>query len=185
VISLEPMEANPQDLQKSQLSPEKPAETPQNKSRRDFIRNAGLASLTAGAATLAGRDKLGEPASAAPPNLADDSRRMQGGAPIVDQPFKRPDGSTETILPPLKERVMALKQLLIEKKLISDQAVQGFVDYYEKFVGPHLGAAVVAHAWTNPDWKAQLLAPPAAKPFQAALLTYIPQVGNPAEIFYQ
>lgn len=95
---------------------------------------------------------------------------MQGGAPVVDQPFKWADGTTEIILPPLKERVLALKQLLIEKKLMSEDVIQGFVNYYEKVVGPHLGAAVVAHAWVNPDWKAKLLAPPADQPFQAALL---------------
>jgi nitrile hydratase len=161
-----------------------------NKSRRNFLRNAGLAGLTAGATTIVGKETIGEPASAQSPEqdgvTPDDARSIHGGAPVSDAPFPSDKGKLEPVLPPIKERVLALKQLLIEKKIISDQAVQGFVDYYEKFVGPHLGAAVVAHAWANPDWKAQLLAPPEEKPFQAALLirdflfnTVNPDTGKP------
>jgi nitrile hydratase len=160
----------PKDIEQKQ--PENVSETT-NKSRRNFIRNAGLAGLTAGATTLVGRDQSGEPANAETPKtdgaIADEVRAMHGGAPIYDAPFKTADG-IEPVLPPLKERVLALKQLLIEKKLISDQAIQGFVNYYENIVGPHFGAAVVAHAWKNPDWQAKLLAPPTDQPFQAALL---------------
>jgi nitrile hydratase len=176
----------PQDIEQKQ--PKNESETT-NKSRRNFIRNAGLAGLTAGATTLLGRDQSGEPVSAEPPKtdgaIPDEVRAIQGGMPVYDATFKTADG-IETVLPPLKERVLALKQLLIEKKLISEQAIQGFVDYYENVVGPHLGAAVVAHAWKNPDWQAQLLAPPTDKPFQAALLirdflfnTINPDTGKP------
>lgn len=161
-----------------------------NASRRKFLQNAGLAGLSAGAATLAGRDKLGEPVSAETPVkdgvIPDESRAMHGGSPVADTTFKTPEGDTEVVLPPLKERVLAIKQLLIEKKLINEEGVQGFVNYYEKVVGPHFGAAVVAHAWKNPDWKAKLLAPPADKPFQAAILirdflfnTVNPDTGKP------
>lgn len=183
------MEHNNQNPKQSPEPTTEPQEI-QNKARRTFLRNAGLASLSAGAATLAGRDKLGEPVSAETPVKAivtpDESRVMHGGSPVADTSFKTLDGGVETVLPPLKERVLALKQLLIEKKLISEQGVQGFVDYYEKVVGPHFGAAVVAHAWKNPDWKAQLLAPPQDKPFQAAILirdflfnTVNPDTGKP------
>ncbi|MFN9176730.1 MAG: nitrile hydratase subunit alpha [Synechocystis sp.] len=140
-----------------QKHPQNASETP-SKSRRNFIRNAGLAGLTAGATTFVGRDQNGAPANAETPKtdgaIPDEVRAMHGGAPIYDASFKTADG-IETVLPPLKERVLALKQLLIEKKLISDQAIQGFVNYYENIVGPHFGAAVVAHAWKNPDWQAK------------------------------
>ena len=115
----------PKDIEQKQ--PENVSETT-NKSRRNFIRNAGLAGLTAGATTLVGRDQSGEPANAETPKtdgaMPDEVRAMHGGAPIYDAPFKTADG-IEPVLPPLKERVLALKQLLIEKKLISDQAIQG------------------------------------------------------------
>lgn len=180
----------PQDSSPNTIAPDATNQEKVNQSRRNFLRNAGLASLTAGATTIVGRETVGEPASAKSPGqdgvTPDDSRLIHGGAPVSDAPIKSINGQREPVLPPIKERVLALKQLLIEKKLIQEQAVQGFVDYYEKFVGPHLGAAVVAHAWTNPDWKAQLLAPPEEKPFQAALLirdflfnTVNPDTGKP------
>lgn len=188
------MENNQPD-QKNIDHPTENSQDAENKSRRDFLRNAGLAGLSAGVTTIIGREKLGEPASAETVSetnnltnntLADPSRVMHGGSPIYDAPGKNPDGSTEAILPPIRERVLALKQLLIEKKIISEQAVQGFVDYYEKVVGPHLGAAVVAHAWKNPDWQAKLVNPPADQPFQAAILirdflfnTINPDTGKP------
>jgi nitrile hydratase len=161
-----------------------------NASRRKFLQNAGLAGLSAGAVTLAGRDKLGEPVSAETPVkdgvIPDESRAMHGGSPVADTTVKTPDGDAEVVLPPLKERVLAIKQLLIEKKIINEEGVQGFVNYYEKVVGPHFGAAVVAHAWKNPEWKAKLLAPPEEKPFQAAILirdflfnTVNPDTGKP------
>ncbi|MFM6322234.1 MAG: nitrile hydratase subunit alpha [Microcystis panniformis] len=182
---MEPKDPN-QNANASQAS----AEEKTNKSRRNFLRNAGLASLSAGATTIVGKETIGDPVSGKSPVhegvTPDDSRAMHGGAPVSDIPLKSTNGKLELVLPPIKERVLALKQLLIEKKLIQEQAIQGFVDYYEKFVGPHLGAAVVAHAWTNPDWKAQLLAPPPEKPFQAALLirdflfnTVNPDTGKP------
>jgi nitrile hydratase len=160
-----------------------------NASRRKFLQNVGLAGLSAGAATVAGQGLLEDVSAETPVNdnaIADESRAMHGGSPISDATFKNPDGSTEVVLPPLKERVLAIKQLLIEKKIINEQGVQGFVDYYEKVVGPHFGAAIVAHAWKNPDWKAKLLAPPEEKPFQAAILirdflfnTVNPDTGKP------
>ncbi|MFM7530178.1 MAG: nitrile hydratase subunit alpha [Nodosilinea sp.] len=146
-----------------------PAQGKTRPSRRHFLRNASLAGLTAGATTLVGRETVGEPVGAESTTkqtvVADDSRASHGGAPIADT-----HGPLEPVLPPIKERVLALKQLLIEKNLIDEKTIQGFVDYYEQFVGPHLGAAVVAHAWLNPDWQAELLAPPEERPFQAAQL---------------
>ena len=55
-------------------------------------------------------------------------------------------------------RVKALEQVLTEKGLIDPQAVDTLVDYHEHKVGPQNGARVVAHAWSDPDYKARLLA---------------------------
>ena len=55
-------------------------------------------------------------------------------------------------------RVKALESLLIEKGLVDAQALDAIVDIYEKKVGPHNGARVVARAWSDPDYKQRLLA---------------------------
>ena len=54
-------------------------------------------------------------------------------------------------------RVKALEQILTEKGLIDTDAVDAFVELYEKKIGPKNGASVVARAWTDPDFKARLL----------------------------
>jgi nitrile hydratase len=55
-------------------------------------------------------------------------------------------------------RVKALESLLIEKGLVDSQALDAIIDIYEKKVGPHNGARVVARAWVDPDYKQRLLA---------------------------
>ncbi len=55
-------------------------------------------------------------------------------------------------------RMKALEALMIEKGIMTTEAVDRLADIYENEVGPQLGAAVVARAWTDPDFKARLLA---------------------------
>jgi nitrile hydratase len=55
-------------------------------------------------------------------------------------------------------RVKALESLLVEKGLVDPAALDAIVDYYQHKVGPRNGARVVARAWTDPDYKARLLA---------------------------
>lgn len=59
-------------------------------------------------------------------------------------------------------RTMAIESLLIEKGLISTDAIDARVQAYERDIGPLNGAKVVARAWTHPDYKARLLANGAA-----------------------
>lgn len=54
-------------------------------------------------------------------------------------------------------RVKALESLLIEKGLIDAKALDEIVDTYENKIGPRNGAAVVARAWVDPDYKKRLL----------------------------
>ncbi len=54
-------------------------------------------------------------------------------------------------------RVRAIESLLVEKGLISSDAVDALVQLYERDVGPLRGARVVARAWTDPAYKARLL----------------------------
>ena len=54
-------------------------------------------------------------------------------------------------------RVKALESLLIEKKVVNQVALDAIIDHFENKVGPHIGASVVAKAWTDPEFKARLL----------------------------
>ena len=55
-------------------------------------------------------------------------------------------------------RTKAIESLLIEKGLISAEAVDAVVNAYEHDIGPLRGAGVVAHAWADPEFKERLLA---------------------------
>lgn len=54
-------------------------------------------------------------------------------------------------------RTQALESLLVEKQLVDPAALDALVDTYEHKVGPRNGAAVVATAWTDPDYRSWLL----------------------------
>lgn len=49
-------------------------------------------------------------------------------------------------------RARALETILVEKGLIDPAAVDAIIDTYEHKVGPRNGAAVVARAWSEPDF---------------------------------
>ena len=55
-------------------------------------------------------------------------------------------------------RVRALESILVEKEMIDPAALDAVVDAYENRIGPRNGAQVVARAWTDPEYKARLLA---------------------------
>jgi nitrile hydratase subunit alpha len=65
----------------------------------------------------------------------------------------------ETVDPALTPalRAEALESLLLERELIDTKTVETFIRTYETAVGPMNGAKVVAKAWTDPDYKRQLL----------------------------
>jgi len=46
---------------------------------------------------------------------------------------------------------------LVEKGLVDPETMDELVDTYENRVGPRNGAAVVARAWTDPEYKKRLL----------------------------
>ena len=54
-------------------------------------------------------------------------------------------------------RQKAIESLLIEKGLVTAEAVDAVVDAYEHDIGPLRGAGVVARAWVDPDFKLRLL----------------------------
>ena len=54
-------------------------------------------------------------------------------------------------------RTKALESLLIEKGLLTAEAVDEQISQYEQDIGPLKGARVVARAWVDPAFKARLL----------------------------
>jgi len=55
-------------------------------------------------------------------------------------------------------RGRALESLLVEKGLVDPAALDAIVETYAHEVGPRNGARVVARAWTDPAYKARLMA---------------------------
>ena len=55
-------------------------------------------------------------------------------------------------------RVKALESLLVEKRMVDPAAVDRWIELYRDEIGPKRGAQVVARAWTDPAFKARLLA---------------------------
>jgi nitrile hydratase len=55
-------------------------------------------------------------------------------------------------------RARALEALLVTKGLVTTDAVDAVISYYEHDVGPQNGAKVVARAWLDPAYRERLLA---------------------------
>jgi nitrile hydratase subunit alpha len=68
-----------------------------------------------------------------------------------DHHHPRPDSD-------LALRARALEALLAEKGLVSTDAIDAIVEWFEHDVGPQHGARVVARAWTDPGFRERLLA---------------------------
>ena len=54
-------------------------------------------------------------------------------------------------------RARAIESLLIEKGYLTEEAVDYVVSAYEHDIGPMRGAKLVAHAWSDPGFRARLL----------------------------
>jgi nitrile hydratase len=77
----------------------------------------------------------------------------------MSQPTNSP--SPQVTLPrsqaEIAARVKALESIMIDKGLMTTEAVDRFAEIYENEVGPQLGAQVVAKAWTDPEFRKRLL----------------------------
>ena len=79
-----------------------------------------------------------------------------------------PDGDSTMSLEPQndqeiqdpKSRVRALQSLLVEKGLLSHEAIDAAISAYEHDIGPQNGAKIVARAWVDDDFKERLLTDP-------------------------
>ena len=68
------------------------------------------------------------------------------------------DHEHQTVPSDIALRVKALESVLVEKEMVDRAELDAVVDTYENRVGPRNGAKVVARAWTDPAYKARLLA---------------------------
>jgi nitrile hydratase len=75
-----------------------------------------------------------------------------------DHPDHRHDHAGQEPPSDMALRVKALESLLVDKGLVDPAALDAIIETYEHRVGPRNGARVVAHAWTDPAYKARLLA---------------------------
>ena len=71
-----------------------------------------------------------------------------------------PESSAARYLIPAEDvelRVKALESLVVEKGLVSTDALDRIAAHYEDEVGPRHGARVIARAWVDPAFKQRLL----------------------------
>ena len=67
--------------------------------------------------------------------------------------------NAHALLPPEPAlRVKALESILVQKGLVDPTALDAIIDFYERDIGPHIGASLVARAWTDDTFRAALLA---------------------------
>ncbi|MBV9281626.1 MAG: nitrile hydratase subunit alpha [Chloroflexi bacterium] len=59
--------------------------------------------------------------------------------------------------PAIEDRVRALESLLIEKGIVTGEAIDRYLAWVENDIGPLHGARVVARAWVDPDFRGRLL----------------------------
>jgi len=54
-------------------------------------------------------------------------------------------------------RAKTVESLLVEKGLLKQETVDAVIERFEKDIGPHNGARVVARSWVDPDFRSRLL----------------------------
>ena len=86
------------------------------------------------------------------------------------------DHSEGSNLSEMELRVRALETILVEKGYVESAALDRIVELYETTIGPHIGAQVIAKAWSDPTFRKSLL-DDASK----AVASLAHQVGNVGE----
>jgi nitrile hydratase subunit alpha len=86
--------------------------------------------------------------------LAAANRRAYGTLVMAHDHDDHEHGSE---LSEMQLRVRALETVLAEKGYIDPAAIDVIIEAYETKVGPHIGARVVAKAWSDPAFKRALL----------------------------
>lgn len=74
--------------------------------------------------------------------------------PVAAHDHDHDGGST---LSEMDVRVRALETILVEKGYVETAALDRIIETYETKVGPHIGARVIAKAWSDPSFRQSLL----------------------------
>ena len=82
---------------------------------------------------------------------------MAGGAEAAGA-AEQHDHDHQIVPDDIALRVRALESILVEKEMIDPADLDAVVDAYENRIGPRNGAQIVARAWTDPEYRARLLA---------------------------
>ena len=93
--------------------------------------------------------------------------------PMAEHNHDHDEGSN---LSEMDLRVRALETILVDKGYIETAALDRIVELYETKIGPHIGAQVIAKAWSDPSFRKSLL-DDASK----AVATIAQQVGRVGE----
>jgi nitrile hydratase len=89
------------------------------------------------------------------------------GAPAVDPDYTPPQACEVLAMPHDRDhkapadvalRVKALETALVERGYVDPETLDAIVDTYENRVGPRNGAQLIARAWSDPGFKARMLA---------------------------
>ena len=75
-------------------------------------------------------------------------------APMAEHDHDYDEGSN---LSDIELRVRALETILVDKGYIETAALDRIVELYETKIGPHIGAQVIARAWSDPAFRQSLL----------------------------
>src|SRR6476659_4974922 len=67
------------------------------------------------------------------------------------------DDSEGSNLSEMELRVRALETILVEKGYVESAALDRIIEAYETKIGPHIGARVIAKAWSEPGFRLSLL----------------------------
>jgi nitrile hydratase subunit alpha len=76
---------------------------------------------------------------------------------MAQKPEHHHDHDHGSELSEMQLRVRALETVLIEKGYVDPAALDAIIEAYETKVGPHIGARVVAKAWSDASFKQALL----------------------------
>ncbi len=75
-------------------------------------------------------------------------------SPMAEHDHDHDEGSN---LSEMELRVRALETILVDKGYIEPTALDRIVELYETKIGPHIGAQVIARAWSDPTFRQSLL----------------------------
>lgn len=64
----------------------------------------------------------------------------------------------DPIITDLEARAKAIEAALVARGLVSTDAIDEVIEAYEERIGPHVGAAMVARIWTDPEFRERALA---------------------------